>query len=129
MPEEGLEPSSLAGHDFESCVYTIPPLRQFKHSIAKRLHGQTIYSILWAGKIPQKEVSKLDQVKLKAIILCVRAGTVRPDDAATIICVENSWPDQKMVQEVMDMQVLEGAMRRISECQGKQEKKRKLAHA
>ncbi len=28
MPKEGVGPSSLAGHDFESCVYTVPPLRQ-----------------------------------------------------------------------------------------------------
>ncbi len=28
VPEMGLEPISLAAHDFESCVYTIPPLRQ-----------------------------------------------------------------------------------------------------
>ena len=27
VPEEGLEPSSLSRHDFESCAYTIPPLR------------------------------------------------------------------------------------------------------
>ena len=29
VPEEGLEPSILTEHDFESCVYTIPPLRQY----------------------------------------------------------------------------------------------------
>ncbi len=29
MPEMGLEPIRLAPHDFESCVYTIPPLRQW----------------------------------------------------------------------------------------------------
>lgn len=28
MPEEGLEPSRLATHDFESCVSAIPPLRR-----------------------------------------------------------------------------------------------------
>ena len=27
VPEEGLEPSHLAIHDFESCASTIPPLR------------------------------------------------------------------------------------------------------
>ncbi len=32
VPEEGLEPSSLARHDFESCVYTIPPLRLYATS-------------------------------------------------------------------------------------------------
>ncbi len=26
--EMGLEPISLAAHDFESCVYTIPPLQR-----------------------------------------------------------------------------------------------------
>ena len=29
VPEVGLEPTTLARHDFESCAYTIPPLRQF----------------------------------------------------------------------------------------------------
>ena len=28
VPEEGLEPSLLTEHDFESCASTIPPLRQ-----------------------------------------------------------------------------------------------------
>lgn len=28
VPEVGLEPTSLAAHDFESCVYAIPPLGQ-----------------------------------------------------------------------------------------------------
>src|SRR3989344_1847297 len=32
VPEEGLEPSTLAGHDFESCAYAIPPLRLVCHS-------------------------------------------------------------------------------------------------
>ena len=31
VPEEGLEPSSLAAYDFESYVYTIPPLRLKKY--------------------------------------------------------------------------------------------------
>ncbi len=29
VPEEGLEPSHLAIHDFESCASAIPPLRQY----------------------------------------------------------------------------------------------------
>ena len=31
VPEEGLEPSHLAAHDFESCASAIPPLRQFNN--------------------------------------------------------------------------------------------------
>jgi hypothetical protein len=27
--EVGLEPTTLARHDFESCAYTIPPLQQY----------------------------------------------------------------------------------------------------
>ena len=30
VPEEGLEPSLLSKHDFESCASTIPPLRLVK---------------------------------------------------------------------------------------------------
>ena len=35
MPKEGLEPSHLAIHDFESCASTIPPLRLVKLKRAK----------------------------------------------------------------------------------------------
>ena len=31
MPEEGVEPSRISPHDFKSCAYTIPPLRQKHH--------------------------------------------------------------------------------------------------
>lgn len=35
VPEMGLEPISLAAHDFESCVYTIPPLRRIPETVAR----------------------------------------------------------------------------------------------
>ncbi len=44
LPEVGLEPTSLAAHDFESCVYTIPPLRRLYQDIFEGLIPKTILS-------------------------------------------------------------------------------------
>lgn len=44
MPEVGLEPTSLAAHDFESCAYAIPPLRRVNeiHGTSKKSKNQSI---------------------------------------------------------------------------------------